>query len=384
MLKTYGSSIILCIFGDMEPLSYENSILTPADEETPVSHESAVDIYSGTIFRVILLQRNGKRFIFKCLNREYAGAPQFVALLRKEYDLGMKLDHPNIVRMINYETNGQYGPGILMEWIDGMTLNKYLAENPPESRRMSIMRQLAEALAYIHSRGVSHRDLKPDNILITRRQHEVRLIDLGLGDADDQLTVKMSAATTAYGAPEQLAGIASDERADVYSFGKIMAQAGLPRRFMSLSGACLHRDPDRRPSMDEVVRRINRLIAHPIRRIMILAAVIVTIAALAIAFYHSQTPPPIEESETTDAIIEKSFVRVDSLVSAYAPAIESSGWDGSRGGHIEKRTAEMFALAADLEAALREKGLSEPEIADKLAGFWLYSVNTTNKSDGLQ
>ena len=149
---------------------------------------------------------NSRRYVIKSLRAEFAANPVYIEALRKEFELGVRLDHPDIIRVVAFEEIATLGQCIIMEWVDGETLNKFLAGKPSGQERRKIARQLAEALAYMHQTGITHRDLKPDNIMITRRGHDVRIIDFGLGDAECFTNLKSSRGTRTYGAPEQHSG----------------------------------------------------------------------------------------------------------------------------------------------------------------------------------
>lgn len=118
----------------------------------------------------------------------------------------VQLDHPNIVRVSSKEVNEEFGPCIVMEYIDGVTLDQFLDTKPSRQARRKVVDQLVDALAYIHGKQIVHRDLKPSNILITRNGNNVKIIDFGLSDADDYAILKQTAGTLKYMAPEQING----------------------------------------------------------------------------------------------------------------------------------------------------------------------------------
>lgn len=169
------------------------------------------------------VRRHGKLYVLKGLKQPYKDQPLYGQLLRKEYEIGYYLDHPNICKVLGWEETKDYGPCILMEFIDGETLTDFLHK---KQTRLPILKkivgEICEALSYIHSKQIIHRDLKPENILITYIGQHVKLIDFGFSDSSDFQILKSPAGTLSYMAPEQQAGQPIDERADIYSLGMVL------------------------------------------------------------------------------------------------------------------------------------------------------------------
>ncbi|BAE81738.1 serine/threonine protein kinase [Chlamydia felis Fe/C-56] len=140
----------------------------------------------------------------------------------KEARIIEQISHPNIVKLYQY---GQCREGLYMamEHIQGVSLRKYiLSQLIPLSRAVDIILQIAQALEYLHSRGILHRDIKPENILITP-QGEIKLIDFGLAAsssmANDPYPVCLG--TPSYMSPEQRQGDKISENSEIYSLGLI-------------------------------------------------------------------------------------------------------------------------------------------------------------------
>ena len=125
--------------------------------------------------RIIRAKRYGKQFLLKGLKPEYQTQPQYVALLQKEFEIALNLSHPNIARVYSLEQIPQIGPCIVMEYVDGRPLDKFLQENPSTRLRLRAVRQMLDAMAYYHSLQVVHRDLKPSTIMITHNGHNVKI-----------------------------------------------------------------------------------------------------------------------------------------------------------------------------------------------------------------
>ena len=141
----------------------------------------------------------GKLHFLKRLKPEFAGDIRYHEAFRKEFETGYRLEHPNLVRYISLTEDG-----ILMEYIDGETLTAFLALHPDyfkdKHNADKFLRQLLDAVGYLHSHQVLHLDLKPDNILMTRINNDVKLIDLGCCYTDTHPDT--TGRTVGYAAPE--------------------------------------------------------------------------------------------------------------------------------------------------------------------------------------
>jgi serine/threonine-protein kinase len=144
----------------------------------------------------------------------------------KEARLAGRLQHPNVVTVyeVGHEQDVSF---IAMEYVDGESLNRAVAEGPEfdTAARLEIVRQVAQALQHAHERGVVHRDIKPGNILVTRSR-QVKVADFGIGKllssgtADLTRTGQMLG-SPAYMSPEQIRGEKLDGRSDLFSLGVV-------------------------------------------------------------------------------------------------------------------------------------------------------------------
>ena len=252
--------------------------------------------------------RFGRKYVLKALAEPYRESTPHIELLRKEFTIGVGVDHPNIVRLLNFGHMDFIGWYIQMEFIDGITLDQFLETNPPMAIRRRIIEQLIDALSCLHERQVIHRDIKPSNILITRNGNTVKLIDFGVSDTDDYVTFKQPAGSMAYIAPEQLAGKTIDNRADIYAVGKIINLL-FPHRYKYIVRTCTRLKPAERYSscaqVLQAIRRVDRVrIWLPVSLILLLlscAAVWGTYSG----YQHSELAHKENEKQL--------FVHVDSL-----------------------------------------------------------------------
>lgn len=149
-------------------------------EITPLQRRRHSALYRG--------KRYGRWFILKGLTDEQQPLTNFRLLQEREFRLGMQLVHPNIVATYSLEQVADIGRCIVMEAVDGQTLDCWLAAKPGRQKRERVLMQLLDAVEYLHARQLVHHDLKPGNILITRNGENVKLIDFGLSDTDDSAT----------------------------------------------------------------------------------------------------------------------------------------------------------------------------------------------------
>ena len=228
---------------------------------------------------------DGKLVALKSLKPEYVGNPFYEGLLRKEYEIGHTLSHPNICPVLDFMNIPGLGNCIVMQWIDGESLADLSQNRPDRSLSLSkrtghrpfrrfdklsdrskglgaksltrkILLELCDALEYLHRNQIIHRDLKPGNIMITRNGQNVKLIDFGLADSDWYAVLKNPAGTNGYISPEQMAGESVDCRTDIYSLGKIMQRMGVYSR---IAAVCAAKGRDRRyRSVSEVRSAILR------------------------------------------------------------------------------------------------------------------------------
>ena len=208
---------------------------------------------------IYVATRFGRKYVLKALAEPYRESTPHIELLRKEFTIGVGVDHPNIVRLLDFGHMDSIGWYIQMEYIDGITLDQFLETNPPMAIRRRVIEQFLGALSCLHERQIIHRDIKPSNILITRNGNTVKLIDFGVSDADDYVTFKQPAGSMAYIAPEQLEGKTIDNRADIYAVGKIIALL-FSHRYKYIARRCTRTNPaDRYSSCAQVLRAIRRI-----------------------------------------------------------------------------------------------------------------------------
>lgn len=158
----------------------------------------------------------------KVMTPQYAADPTFLMRFEREARAAAKLDNPHVVGVFDQGRDGD-NVFLIMELVDGGTLRDVIHEQGTLSLRaaLSVLEPVLDALAAAHRAGLVHRDVKPENVLISARG-EVKVADFGLVRAVTSTTVATGdviLGTVAYLSPEQVETGASDERSDVYSAG---------------------------------------------------------------------------------------------------------------------------------------------------------------------
>lgn len=167
---------------------------------------------------------SGQTVAVKLVTPQMASNPIIAERFKKEYEAAQALDHPNIVRALDNGTTGGR-PYLVMEFVEGESLGQKLERDGklPEAEAIRIITLVANGLDQAHQRGLIHRDIKPDNVLLTP-EGQVKLADLGLVknlETDNNLTkTGRGLGTPHFMAPEQFKNAKNaDVRCDVYSLG---------------------------------------------------------------------------------------------------------------------------------------------------------------------
>lgn len=131
--------------------------------------------------------RYDRRFLLKALRPEHRALTEYRLMQQREFRIGISLSHPNVATTYSFEPIERLGECIIQEYVEGQTLTQWLSTNPSWKARERVAHQLQDAMNYLHTCGLTHRDLKGDNILITHNGSNVKLIDFGLSEKDDNI-----------------------------------------------------------------------------------------------------------------------------------------------------------------------------------------------------
>ncbi len=228
----------------------------------------------GSVFRGKDLQNN-KVVAIKILAPEHCRKPKVVARFEREAEKMTQLSHPNIVRFHGHGRRGVL-PFIAMEFLEGLTLAEVLEKQPNGriglAETVTIVKQIAAGLSFLHSQGLVHRDIKPQNVFL---QVGGRVCILDLGVVRDQANPGLTkpgamVGTPYYMSPEQILGVEDiDQRTDVYALAAVTFEllTGRPpylgnNNFEVLYGHKNTPPPDASELVPEVPTGVSDVIIH--------------------------------------------------------------------------------------------------------------------------
>lgn len=306
------------------------------------------ELASEGFSRLQKVQRHGKWYVLKGLKDEYRGQPMYAELLKKEFDLGIRLSHPNIVQTVDYLDDPELGGCIMMEYVDGRTLKQCLEERLGRRMRRAIADELLDALQYCHAHQVVHRDLKPSNVLVTHDGNHVKLIDFGLSDSAQYCVLKQPAGSPRYASPEQQEpGLEADSRSDIYAFGVMLKQL-FPCRYRLVAWRCCRQLSYKRYAGADAVRAALRRADRLRQTLCVLVPDLALAAALLFLQVRHRPAVPPQVQEAAETVIVQPAAPVPAA-SVSAPVSASKA-----GGYAEKVEAISDACFLPFEEKLEQ------------------------------
>ncbi|MBE6259716.1 MAG: serine/threonine protein kinase [Prevotella sp.] len=297
----------------------------------------------------------GKLHFLKRLKPEHANDIRYQEAFRKEFETGYRLEHPNLVRYISLTSDG-----ILMEYIDGETLSQHLTTHPDyfkdKKNTDKFLRQLLDVVGYLHSHQVLHLDLKPDNILLTRIDNDVKLIDLGCCYTDTFTDTQ--GRTHRFAAPEQLASKEPDVRTDIYAIGKILELLPNHHIYNKVIVRCTASNPSNRyQSVEELLSDIQKAKTKKHFFISICVLLIFFIVAMLIYFLSVNKELQMSPSvKTADSIVvADSAIVADSLSMKMKNQPNESRDNHQSSPAIEEKDVSLEQLREDIQKTILPK-----------------------------
>lgn len=253
----------------------------------------------------------GKLHFLKKLKKEHEDNILFREALRKEFEIGFRLEHPNIVRYVSFHDNE-----ILMEYVDGENLLSFLKTHPAYFEDAEhfdkFVSHFLSALQYLHDNQVLHLDIKPENIMLTRIGCDVKVVDLGCCYSDS--FTDSAGYTAQYAAPEQVEGGKVDAGTDIYAVGKILELLPHPPKYNKVIKRCLNKDPQNRyQSIADLKAALatKKIVRKNMMWVASITVVVFSFLLLSFVFKFSSVPNPAikntsvqEEADTTKHLIQ--------------------------------------------------------------------------------
>lgn len=268
--------------------------------------DERIELYRSQYFIVSKIRLFNKWRIEKRLTPEYEFQPIQRSSLEREFEIGYQLDHPNIVRYLELRKTEQGVPYIIMEYVDGMNLHEYMQSDEVCTQKdfYSIFTALLSALSYLQQRQIYHLDIKPENIVITYKEHIPKLIDFGVSNTDTYQTSLGS--TKQYRTKEHTDYSRVSSKTDMYSFAKTMKafadkkQIALSRVEKKILQLCSQEDPqkrlDARTALQVMQKRTNW------KLIFVSIGIVLMLVVMTIFFINKQKQTEYNKSANMEEV----------------------------------------------------------------------------------
>lgn len=296
----------------MDTNSFTSGPIRPlSSQELGVNHLTDYELLSDSGHNLVYrAQMGGKWVVLKAAKPDEGEQTRNRLLLEREFEIMHRLDSIYVVQTIAMVDDPQLGRSILMEYVHGRPLDKFVAGNPTSTERRRVADELMEALIFLHDRQIVHGDLKPSNILITDSGNHVRLIDFGFAD-NEAYIAKNIGTSPSISTEEQLPTDVLLPERDIYALGKMLALL-FPHSLKPVIRRCLASDRSRYISVRQVRAALHRY--WRMRWLMPWILAITTIIAFVIVFLPNPTETAqISEIQTDTEVVVPAKPAVDSI-----------------------------------------------------------------------
>lgn len=313
-------------------------------------------------------QMGGKWVVLKAAKPTEGERTRNQLLLEREFEIMHRLDSIYVVQTISMVDDPQLGRAILMEYIHGRPLDKFIAEKPSHTERRRVAEELMEALMFLHERQIVHGDLKPSNILINDSGNHVRLIDFGFSD-NEAFIAKNIGTSPSISTPEQLpTDILLLER-DIYALGKILSLL-FPHSAKPLIRRCLASDRNRYSS----VRQVRAALHRYWRMMWLLPVMMATLLAIVAFLWVSPSDEPSPQQMTEQHSVDSTWLNLKYEIDKQYTSLYITYADSLSQMPEKTMNAAIYKLSGYANELLKEhKHLADayPQYEDSLQELYL-------------
>lgn len=246
---------------------------------------------------------HGKWVVLKRIKPEHTSNPLIIKCFEKEFEIGFNLDHPHIIKYLNrgVDEEGHY---LITEFIEGKTLRDVLNEEPKgigsRKKIKDILIQLLEAISYLHKKNIFHLDLKPENIIISEKSGNIKLIDFGFSYSDGNIL--FSGGTKKYSPAEQIKTSEKyNYKHDLYSLGLIVLEmytgsidkskmSRLPLRYRLIVKSCLQVANSKEYRADDFLEQLKRYANK--KQVWVISFTVIVLSVVVLIFQFNLPEQP--------------------------------------------------------------------------------------------
>ena len=282
----------------MDSLSSSSAFFTPGTISKKWSDITCLQVRSRNVLYSGI--RYGRKFLIKAVRDGFSNTK---LQQEKEFNLGIKLVHPNIMSTYSLEEVEDLGLCIVSEWIEGVTLSEWLKSKQNIGTRRRVFMQILDALEYIHSLQLVHHDIKLDNIMVTTNGTNVKLIDFGLSNTDDAVLTE-----------------SNDVRKDIIGLGKIMKKM-FASRYPITTRCCIQGKYENIASLRRAFLRRN-VVAKWLYAVLLISAIL-----LSAGLINERVQEKIKQQEIMELVrttVDKDILRIYDVINATNTYIDAT------------------------------------------------------------
>lgn len=326
-----------------------------------------MEINNSSINTIVTAKDGSKDILTIGLKEAYGSKPNFQRYMRQEYERGKDLDSNYIFKFIALNDDAEKGVVVITEWEDSRDLTEWLREGHSDDEKRKVFRQVANAIDYIHSKGLVHGCLNATNIFITRKGDDVKLLTFKVRYTD---IMKQPQECLKYVAPEAKDGtVGLDARADIYSLGVLLKALGFDMEYHNVIEKCCRFGRNERfysvASLLEAVdkHRFNRPAdeltdAQPTissnKKMAVIIAIIVVLVCVAVALLVAQSGSDQGQNEAQQTEQTDSATQDNKDASAQDQSGQTSNYEQAQGENSNQTLVDSTVEAQGDNAFLTE------------------------------